>query len=336
MNRRTAGRYGPPRGETGKGMVFMLKEGEVRIPSGCAISGVFHKDGAPRTRAAASWPASRPCTTAPTAWAAGLPGYGIYPEYQELLRIPCVLRHRRRPARGRVRGLLERHFDVDQPVGTMPTRPIAAITGRAQPYGAILPRPLPQTLLDSQAGRTGVRGAVRHAGQHGQIGGAYVFSCGKNMGVFKAVGYPEDVGGILPSGGIRAATAWTAHGRYPTNTPGWWGGAHPFAHSGLSPWCTTARSPPMTQTAASSRCTATTAACSPIPRSSPISSIILVRAQGPDAGRSGRRDRRPVLEHHRAACPKQQRERLTYLRRDLRVPAHHRAVFHPAGLRRAA
>ena len=23
--------------------------------------------------------------------------------------------------------------------------------------------------------------------------------------------------------------AWTAHGRYPTNTPGWWGGAHPFA-----------------------------------------------------------------------------------------------------------
>ena len=23
--------------------------------------------------------------------------------------------------------------------------------------------------------------------------------------------------------------SWTAHGRYPTNTPGWWGGAHPFA-----------------------------------------------------------------------------------------------------------
>ena len=23
--------------------------------------------------------------------------------------------------------------------------------------------------------------------------------------------------------------SWTAHGRYPTNTPGWWGGAHPFS-----------------------------------------------------------------------------------------------------------
>ena len=22
---------------------------------------------------------------------------------------------------------------------------------------------------------------------------------------------------------------WTAHGRYPTNTPGWWAGSHPFA-----------------------------------------------------------------------------------------------------------
>ena len=26
-----------------------------------------------------------------------------------------------------------------------------------------------------------------------------------------------------------AGYCWTAHGRYPTNTPGWWGGAHPFA-----------------------------------------------------------------------------------------------------------
>ncbi len=23
--------------------------------------------------------------------------------------------------------------------------------------------------------------------------------------------------------------SWTVHGRYPTNTPGWWGGAHPFS-----------------------------------------------------------------------------------------------------------
>ena len=58
--------------------------------------------------------------------------------------------------------------------------------------------------------------------------GAYVFSSGKNMGVFKAVGYPEDVGRFYRLDEY-AGYSWTAHGRYPTNTPGWWGGAHPFA-----------------------------------------------------------------------------------------------------------
>jgi glutamate synthase domain-containing protein 1 len=48
------------------------------------------------------------------------------------------------------------------------------------------------------------------------------------MGVFKAVGFPEDVGRFYK---LDEYEGWsfTAHGRYPTNTPGWWGGAHPFA-----------------------------------------------------------------------------------------------------------
>ena len=58
--------------------------------------------------------------------------------------------------------------------------------------------------------------------------GVYVFSSGKNMGTFKAVGFPEDVGHFYRLEEYEAY-AWTAHGRYPTNTPGWWGGAHPFA-----------------------------------------------------------------------------------------------------------
>ena len=47
------------------------------------------------------------------------------------------------------------------------------------------------------------------------------------MGIFKAVGYPEDVGEYYRLEEYDAY-CWTAHGRYPTNTPGWWGGAHPF------------------------------------------------------------------------------------------------------------
>jgi len=59
------------------------------------------------------------------------------------------------------------------------------------------------------------------------IEGAFVFSSGKDMGVFKAVGYPEDVAAFYRLEEYQGYL-WTAHGRFPTNTPGWWGGAHPF------------------------------------------------------------------------------------------------------------
>ncbi len=59
------------------------------------------------------------------------------------------------------------------------------------------------------------------------IKGAYVFSSGKNMGAFKAVGFPDDVGRFYRLEEYEGYI-WIAHGRFPTNTPGWWGGAHPF------------------------------------------------------------------------------------------------------------
>ena len=87
--------------------------------------------------------------------------------------------------------------------------------------------PLPTKLDESQLDeRTYVARCVIKIND--KIDGAYVFSSGKNMGVFKAVGYPEDVGEFYRLDEYDG-WAWTVHGRYPTNTPGWWGGAHPFA-----------------------------------------------------------------------------------------------------------
>jgi glutamate synthase domain-containing protein 1 len=62
--------------------------------------------------------------------------------------------------------------------------------------------------------------------------GSFVFSSGKNMGIFKGVGHPGQIADFY---GIEQYKAymWTAHTRFPTNTPGWWGGAHPF---GLLDW----------------------------------------------------------------------------------------------------
>ena len=61
-----------------------------------------------------------------------------------------------------------------------------------------------------------------------QVPDAFVLSCGKNMGVFKGVGYPEDIGRFFRLDEYEGYL-WTAHGRFPTNTQGWWGGAHPFS-----------------------------------------------------------------------------------------------------------
>lgn len=60
-----------------------------------------------------------------------------------------------------------------------------------------------------------------------EIDGAYVFSSGKNMGAFKGVGFPDQVADFFRIEEYTGYT-WIAHSRFPTNTPGWWGGAHPF------------------------------------------------------------------------------------------------------------
>jgi len=61
-----------------------------------------------------------------------------------------------------------------------------------------------------------------------ETGKAFVFSSGKNMGVFKGVGFPEDIADFFCLEEYEAYI-WTCHGRFPTNSPGWWGGAHPFS-----------------------------------------------------------------------------------------------------------
>jgi glutamate synthase domain-containing protein 1 len=58
--------------------------------------------------------------------------------------------------------------------------------------------------------------------------GAYIYGSGKDTGVFKGVGLPGEIADYF---GIEdyEGYLWTAHARFPTNTPGWWGGAHPFS-----------------------------------------------------------------------------------------------------------
>ncbi len=61
-----------------------------------------------------------------------------------------------------------------------------------------------------------------------KLSDAFVVSSGKDMAVFKGVGYPEEIADYFCLDQYEGYL-WTAHGRFPTNTPGWWGGAHPFS-----------------------------------------------------------------------------------------------------------
>ncbi|MEW6624960.1 MAG: glutamine amidotransferase family protein [Bacillota bacterium] len=60
-----------------------------------------------------------------------------------------------------------------------------------------------------------------------KLEGSYVVSSGKNMGVFKGVGTPKDIYEFFCLDEYEGY-CWIAHNRFPTNTPGWWGGAHPM------------------------------------------------------------------------------------------------------------
>ena len=60
-----------------------------------------------------------------------------------------------------------------------------------------------------------------------EMEGGYVFSSGKNMGAFKGVGNPKEIAEFFRIDEYEGYI-WTGHTRFPTNTPGWWGGAHPF------------------------------------------------------------------------------------------------------------
>lgn len=61
-----------------------------------------------------------------------------------------------------------------------------------------------------------------------QMKGAFCISSGKNMAVFKGNGWSEEIADFYKIQDYKAYM-WLSHSRFPTNTPGWWGGAHPFS-----------------------------------------------------------------------------------------------------------
>ncbi len=190
-----------------------------RIPSGCAISGMMSEDG--RRIGGSVIIKSIACMhDRSNGLGGGFAAYGIYPKRKHQYAFHMMFDNME--AKEATEEFFKDVFNVDkdEPI------PIHRENGVSNP--PILWRyflEVPENKLEFLSERDYAMKIVMRI--NSEIEGAFVASSGKNMGAFKGVGYPEDIGKFYKLEDY-SAYIWTAHGRFPTNTPGWWGGAHPF------------------------------------------------------------------------------------------------------------
>ena len=200
---------------------LMKLEGEIRIPSGCAVSAMISKEGR-RVSGQKIIESMIPMHERSNGLGGGFAGYGMYPDFKDFYAFHIFFNDKY--IIEECEKILKDRFEIVKSEN-IPIRKIPEITD--VPYiKRYFLAPLASVLARLQIDEKEY--VVRTVMDiNTKIKGAYVFSSGKNMGTFKAVGYPEDVGRFYRLDEYEAYS-WTAHGRYPTNTPGWWGGAHPF------------------------------------------------------------------------------------------------------------
>jgi glutamate synthase domain-containing protein 1 len=199
----------------------MLKEGEIRIPSGCAISGIIDIKG-DRFSGQEIVKSIALMHERSNGLGGGFAAYGIYPQYKDLYALHIF--YDNLEIKMKTEGFLSEHFDIES-AGNIPTRPVSSVINTPLIWRYFVH---PRTYMVKEDFIDEAEFISRCVIKiNKDYNGAYVFSSGKNMGTFKGVGYPEDIGKFFMLE-TYDAYMWTAHGRFPTNTPGWWGGAHPF------------------------------------------------------------------------------------------------------------
>ena len=166
----------------------MKLEGQVRIPSGCAIAAVISREGR-RMTGEKIIEGMIPMHDRSNGLGGGFAGYGIYPEYKDFYALHIFFDSEQ--VRKECEQLLRDRFEIVK-AENIPIRKTPAITDVPliwRYFVAPLASVLSRLQLDE---KEYVARTVMHINV--ALEGAYVFSSGKNMGAFKAVGFPEDVG----------------------------------------------------------------------------------------------------------------------------------------------
>ncbi|MCL0029934.1 glutamine amidotransferase family protein [Dehalococcoidia bacterium] len=144
--------------------------------------------------------------------------YGLYPEYAECYAFHIM--YLSREGQREVEAFLKARFDLVY-AEEVPTQPTPAIANPPLVWRYFLE--VGQHKPEGQSEDDYVVDRVMEINT--KFEDAFIFSSGKDMAVFKGVGYPEEIATYFS---LEQYYLWTAHGRFPTNTPSWWGGAHPF------------------------------------------------------------------------------------------------------------
>lgn len=158
---------------------------------------------------------------------AGFTAYGIYPEYTDFYALHLM--YEDMTALSRTEAFIQEHLRVEHKE-QIPHRHVPSVREhpRLRRYFVRPRRDLSEAQLARGLGANEDDYMVRIVMSiNREILGAFVVSSGKNMGAFKGVGFPEQMADFFRIDDY-SAYLWTAHSRFPTNSPGWWGGAHPF------------------------------------------------------------------------------------------------------------
>lgn len=192
-----------------------MREGEFRIPGGCAIAAVIHKDKQ-RENGVLIKKAMATMHDRSNGLGGGFVGYGIYPQHQD--EYALHLFYDDLATKIKTEALIEEIFQVSE------AEEIPRDSSIKLSHVPLIWR----YFVQAKTGKDEKEQIVSFLFLvNTKIKGAYVFSCGKNMGIFKGIGYPEELADFYRLQDMEAYT-WIAHGRYPTNSPGWCAGAHPF------------------------------------------------------------------------------------------------------------
>jgi len=150
----------------------------------------------------------------------GFAAYGIYPDYADFYAMHIMFQNR--SAKEQTESFLEDSFNIVKKE-EIPSRYYPGVSDSPMVW-----RYFVETLKNVSPEYADDYVVEKVMAINTKIDDSFVFSSGKNMGVFKGVGHPEDIGNFFCLEDYDAYI-WVSHSRFPTNTQAWWGGAHPFS-----------------------------------------------------------------------------------------------------------